>query len=408
MTRRQILAMVLAILLSWCSDALAAQGQEGQSRIRVEAEIDPPGKRTISICSTPLELFGPNQRCSYEWKMNADAYDTPVKRFCDELMKNAPVVAKDGEWILSRRSRPQDALFLINCNTNRAWSQAYTSSSKATENNESVAQSLQGELNKQSARALELEKKLAIVQRQLFEESRKNGSCYRIDDRYQGNDEVTIVVSGFVLRFLKVKPRERVIAIGLAETKAKELLAEVQAQTDKPVFPHIYLAVPEALRVVQPFFLQDRLIDPLLYSHLTNGKEVNRVSYQDVSRFIAALNTRCTGRATFDLPSEEQFVAAAHHIYDPVVNGLKPCETLRNEDVRSGITELFGYVWQLTRSPCKPFSESPKMSCPEGSYVRKGGAASSTTPLECMPEYRSPAPSDVNQNVTSFRLVLVE
>jgi hypothetical protein len=199
------------------------------------------------------------------------------------------------------------------------------------------------------------------------------------------------------------------VTIGLSEAKADEFLAEAQAHSSHEIFPHILLAVPEAVREVKPFLLQDRLIDPQLYSRLTRGQDAGRVAFQEVERFIVDLNARCIGRAKFSLPTEEQFVAAAQWLYDPVANGLKPCESVRVQDRQFEVTELLGQSWQLTRSPCKPFSVPPRTTCPDfPSYIRKGGAASSTDQLECIPEYRSPAPVDVNQKETSFRLVLAE
>jgi hypothetical protein len=451
MTDRKILSLIFVVLLFGWAGGSAAESQRGKKRITVKAEIDPSGKREVSLCCTPLEQFGSNQSCAYEWKgpTKVDAYDASIKTLCDALRKEAPIVAHNGEWMLSRKTQSHQPLFLINCNSSLAWPQAPPASppvdpkpqapsanpspaSSSTNPKASAADSkekdsgqrlknlekafllqekalqiLEDELKKREAADREHDKKIETLQKAV-EEDKKNNSCARLEDRHQGNDEVMIAVAGSVLRFLKVKPRESAVPIGLSEAKAGEFLAEAQAQDDKPIFPHVYLAVPEALREVEPFFLQDRLIDPFLYSRLTGDKDAKRVSYQDVTRFIADLNARCSGRAKFALPTEEQFVAAAQRIYDPVANGLKPCETLRKEDLRSSITELFGSAWQLTSSPCRPFGDPPKMSCPDDSYVRKGGAPSSTNPLECMPEYRSPAPADVNQKETSFRLALVE
>ena len=437
------LYLTLAVLL-FCGGRLTAESPKSQKRLKISAEIEASGQRRIILCCTPSEQFGAKQGCAYEWKgsANVDAQDVSVKTLCETVKKEAAVVSQNGEWYLSRKFQPHQPLFLINCNTSLAWPQEppasspptaappasgkdpspsppdpQASSGKAEEKVSKRLREVEEALSQQEKALLELEKKLdkriEALQKELFdkvralEEGQKN-SCFRVDGQYQGQDEVTVAVAGSVLRFLKVKPRETPVPIGLSEAKAGEFLAEAQAQESRPIFPHVYLAVPEAFREVQPFFLQDRLIDPQLYSRLSGGKDAGRVSHQDATRFIAALNSRCTGRARFTLPSEEQLVAAAHRIYDPVANGLKPCEALRKEDLRSGITELFGHSWQLTRSPCQPFGEALKESCPESSYVRKGGATSSTNPLECLPEYRSPAPNDVSQQETSFRLALVE
>jgi hypothetical protein len=455
MTNRKVLSLVFVVLLLGWAAGLVAEIKKGQPSIKISTEIDSAGKRRVSICCTPKEQYGSNQSCAYEWNGPAkvDSYQTSVRLLCDALKKEAPVVAQNGEWILSRRTKSQQPLFLINCNTSLAWPEEPPSSSPLPTDSQSPATSasvppsssssdpqasstdskekglgqrlkslekafllqekalqvLEDEFKRRGAADRERDKAIESLQKELraLEEEQKN-SCIRLEDRHQGNDEVMISVAGSVLRFLKVKPQESAVPIGLSEAKASEFLAEAQAQDDKPIFPHVYLAVPEAFREVEPFFLQDRLIDPFLYTRLTGNKDAKRVSYQDVTRFIADLNARCSGRARFALPTEEQFVAAAQRVYDPVADGLRPCETLRKEDLRSSITELFGHAWQLTGSPCRPFGDPPKMSCPDDSYVRKGGAPSSTNPLECMPEYRSPAPSDVNQKETSFRLALVE
>lgn len=440
--------------------------QEGQKVIQLPTDKDPAGSTMVALCCTPSDLFRENetvQNCTHQWtRKGASDLSMRVENLCDELKAEATVVALDSVWYVSRKSEPGKALFRIDCKTERAWrigiapSPAPTAAAqspapppaqapqvasspppadtgkdrqaKATEKVNSRIKDLEKTLAEQKRameelkKALEargvadrkIEKRLDTLETDLIEKLRtleeaQKSSCYRTDDRYQGQEEVTIAVAGSVLRFLRVKPRASPVPIGLSEARAGELLAQAQVQSSKKIFPHIYLAVPEAQREVGPFFLQDRLIDAGLYSRLTDGKDAARVSYQDVSRFIAELNSRCSGRANFALPTEEQFVAAAHRFYDPAANGLKPCEELRKEDLRSGLTELFGHAWQLTRSLCQPFSDPPRTSCPDGSaYIRKGGAASSTNPLECLPEYRSPSPFDVHQQETSFRLALAD
>jgi hypothetical protein len=444
--------------------ALEPTAAKGRKVITVAPEPDPAGGgTTVALCFTPSSQFTSRVLCAQvlTYPMTGNPRDNKfslqVKLVCEDLKREAHVVASADEWYVSQRGRPDQPLFMINCNSKLAWpadpalfpvslasgsdappqppdpqSSAHsggedrqtrieTLSSRLSDLEESLKQQkrtvqrLQEEiLNLRSAGDHSFEKKLDALRKETLdkllalEEAQKN-SCYRIDDQYKGQDEVMIAVAGGVLRFVKVKPRTSTVAIGLPEARADELLAEAQAQSSREIFPHILLAVPEAVREVKPFFLQDRLIDPQVYSRLTHGKDARRVAYQDVERFIAELNAQCSGRAKFALPTEEQFVAAAQWLYDPVANGLKPCEAAREQDRRFDVTELLGHAWQLTRSLCVPFSGPSRATCPDGtSYIRKGGAASSTNRLECMPEYRSPAPFDVHQKETSFRLALVD
>lgn len=441
-----------------CVCTLGHAAEKGRSSFKVPTEPAQGGGSVATVCCTPRERFASEEVCAHVLStepVKADKAALQVKQVCDNLKQTATVGWKD-EWIISNKSRPAEPLFLINCATALAWpwpieapsapsqqpslspspvseqSQVDDTKTKAVQGEMrkvkdrldhledafkdqlKTAQKLQDEIKKQSAADRDFQKQLEGLKAEILEKVRtleevQKNSCYRIDDRYQGKDEVTIAVAGGVLRFLKIQPQNSAIPIGLAEAKADELQARAQAQSTKPLVPQIYLAVPEAIREVQPFFLQDRLIDPQLYSRLTNGKDAYRVAHQDVTRFITELNARCAGRAEFVLPSEEQFVAAARQLYGPISNELTSCEALRKEDGRPDITELLGYAWQLTRSLCQPFGERFRIaSCPDNSFIRKGGAASSTNPLECLPEYRSPAPPDVAQKETSFRLALKE
>jgi len=95
-------------------------------------------------------------------------------------------------------------------------------------------------------------------------------------------------------------------------------------------------------------------------------------------------------------------------VYDPVVNGLKPCAALRRSGDTLQIADLFGHLWQLTGSSCKPFGRGSDSSCPDEGFVRKGGTAGSRNPLECMPEYRSAIPGDLELKDTALRLVLLD
>lgn len=430
----KVLALVLVLLLG----AVAVIAQEGEHRIVIPTESS-GGSKDAVVCCTPVD-FKPGEICAQvrRYQAQGESASLLVADLCDDLRKD---VAR--EWLVSAAAQPGEVLYRIDCEAERAWrpggTQPTASASPSTVNKNPPAsappasggkgkpaapekansnlkelektiseqkkliQSLRQDLDKLGVADKELEKKLKAL-----EEAQKK-SCIRIEDNFKGREEVMIAVGGSILRFLHVRPQSDKIPIGLSEAKAGEFLAEAQAESNTKIFPHIYLAVPEAVREVRPFFLQDRLIDGDMYRRLTGGKDAGRVSYEDVSRFIEDLNTRCEGRAKFALPTEEQFVAVAHESYQPLVVGLKPCELLRHEDRLFPFAELLGHSWQLTSSRCQPFSDPPKMTCADNrSYIRKGGASSSANPLECMPEFRSSAPFDVQQKETSFRLALAD
>jgi hypothetical protein len=451
--------LVLAqIFILWAA-ALPAQTQaKPLSEIKIPIAEDASGKPVATLCCTPHEQFKKEDACSHVLVLPAGknqaaggSLSVAVRLVCKSLKESATVIASKGEWLVFPKGGPENQLFVVNCNSLQAFKMTDTwqpatppgkiqiSASnppsdpkpvdppadpagdkgkpappdKANSNlkelektineQKKIIQSLRQDLDKLGVADQELEKKLKDL-----EEAQKK-SCIRIEDSFKGREEVMIAVGGSILRFLHVRPQSDKIPIGLSEAKAGEFLAEAQAESNTKIFPHIYLAVPEAVREVRPFFLQDRLIDGDMYARLTGEKNADRVSYEDVSRFIEDLNIRCEGRAKFALPTEEQFVAVAHEIYQPLVVGLKPCELLRREDKQFPFAELLGHSWQLTRTLCQPFSDPPKMTCADDrSYIRKGGAASSANPLECMPEFRSSAPFDVQQKETSFRLALAD
>lgn len=449
--------VLVQIFILWAA-TLSAQAQaKPLSEIKIPIAPDASGKPVATLCCTPYEQFKKEDACAHVLVLPAgknqaagDSLSVAVRLLCKSLKESATVIAPKGEWLVFPKGGPENQLFVVNCNSSQAFkivdsSQPVPSSEpiqsalsnppaqkpadppattgggkgkpappdkassnlkeleKTIDEQKKLIQSLRQDLDKLGVADQELEKKLKALQ-----EAQKN-SCIRIEDSFKGREEVMIAVGGSILRFLHVRPQSDKIPIGLSEAKAGEFLAEAQAESSTKIFPHIYLAVPEAVREVRPFFLQDRLIDGDMYSRLTGGKNADRVSYEDVSRFIEDLNTRCEGRAKFALPTEEQFVAVAHEIYQPLAVGLKPCELLRREDKLFPFAELLGHSWQLTRSLCQPFSDPPKMTCADNrSYIRKGGAASSANSLECMPEFRSSAPFDVQQKETSFRLALAD
>jgi hypothetical protein len=247
-----------------------------------------------------------------------------------------------------------------------------------------------------------------LSRRQRATEGASAESCTRSEGTYAGRREILVAVGGVALRFLEIEPPAEPIAIGLSEERARELLREVQGHSEAPILPWIFRSVPAVSARVPPFFLQDRLIDPRLFARFTGGARADEVSFDQARRFIAELNARCSGRARFELPSEAQFVAAARLVYDPLAHGLAPCSAVRKAGSAVELTQLLGHTWQLTRSFCVPLGADHPIDCEADFHVRKGGAETSTDPLECMPEYRSAAPPDVAQKETSFRLVLVD
>lgn len=451
--------VLVQIFILWAA-ALSAQTQaKPLSEIKIPIAADASGKPVATLCCTPHEQFKKEDACAHVLVLPAGknqaaggSLAVAVRLVCKSLKESATVIASKGEWLVFPKGGPENELFVVNCNSLQAFKMTDTSQpatppgkiqisasnppsdpkpvdppadpggdkgkpaasdnrvngrlkdlEKVVDEQKKLVEDLRQEVKALGAADQELEKKLKALQ-----EAQKN-SCIRIEDSFKGREEVMIAVGGSILRFLHVRPQSDKISIGLSEAKAGEFLAEAQAESKTKIFPHIYLAVPEAVREVRPFFLQDRLIDGDMYARLTGEKNADRVSYEDVSRFIEDLNTRCEGRAKFALPTEEQFVAVAHEIYQPLVVGLKLCELLRHEDKLFPFAELLGHSWQLTRTLCQPFSDPPKMTCADDrSYIRKGGAASSANPLECMPEFRSSAPFDVQQKETSFRLALAD
>lgn len=237
----------------------------------------------------------------------------------------------------------------------------------------------------------------------------RRASCFRVAGKHGSRDEVMVAVEGSVLRFLRI-PAPPSVAIGLSEEAADELHKNVQSGSPDPVVPRIFLSVGDVTREVGDFYIQDRLIPNDLYARITEGKSSQRVSYNEARGFIDKVNRICSGRAQFDLPTEEQFLTTARMLYDPVNNGLKPCASLTDFGNQIQVHGLLGNLWQLTKSPCQSFpgQDPAGASCPQDSYIRKGGTAGSENPLECVPEYRSGSAAEVSQKDTTFRLVLIE
>lgn len=231
--------------------------------------------------------------------------------------------------------------------------------------------------------------------------------CRRWDTLLEGDREVTVLVANEILRFVEVAPPDRVIHLGISEEQAAQWFRQVQGESTEAIVPRLSRSIGTLRREVPPFLLADRLVPSRLYSELTRGRPSDRVSPRDADAFLRALNERCRGVVAFRLPSEEQWLAAAREIYDPG-QGVRSCASLRAAERKAHIRQLFGYRWQLTSSPCEPFTRDAADPCDPTERVRKGGTASSSHSLECLPEYRSTVPLDIASSETSIRLALIE
>lgn len=232
--------------------------------------------------------------------------------------------------------------------------------------------------------------------------------CQRFDTKIDERRETVVLVGGRLLRFVEIAPPGGEVELGLTEERTTEWFRKVQNTIPEPMLPKLFLSVGEVHRTVAPFLIQDRLIDPPLYSELTGGKDPTRISLKEAYAFLRELNSRCKNAVQFTLPTEEQWLAAAREAYNPEMEGLRSCEDLRKAGKTQLVQQLFGRSWQLTLSPCVPFARDEGGSCDESSLIRKGGTASSPHALECLPEYRSAIPADVSAPESSFRLVLLE
>lgn len=433
------------LLLLGTSGLLLAQ--EGTKRIRLNgAEVVSSADRETARLCFHAEAGNPKEAslCNFIEEFEDDRLDgevaIDVSEICETIHARATLTGH--VWYVAPEKEPAELLYRIDCREGRAYEFIQGSEASQAPPTGTPQPAVQVVRSGQDAPApgldpVAISRRLERIEERLYAiegpsglagviqgqrelggkiddlgrglaERAESSRCLRSDGTYGTRREVMVSVGGTVLRFLEIPGPAEPVAVGLAEEKAKELLREAQQGVEDPIYPHLFLAVPAVTRAVTAFFLQDRLIDPGLYTRLTGGGDARRVAHRDARRFIDQLNSACDGIARLALPTEEQLVTAAHLLYNPVQNGLKPCPAVADAGPEIGLADLLGHAWHLTSSPCEPFGDGMAPSCDQGSFIRKGGAASSENPLECLPEYRSTAPENVPQQETSFRLVLVE
>ncbi len=436
-------------LVASATSALAGQGEPHWS-LPLHLVGESPNKTpAFLLCLTPRELWPPADKCQTSgWFFVEEnpPNEVPVwaSAICDFAVRYGTQTSSDRQWIVSYKGQRAEPLFRVDCQQNLAFEVVDVTSKKVDvvdASSPTLVGSTGPDLTQIDERLMAIDQRLATLStletlarahttleqkiddlRQDFlqqsnlekthrkskrEQKAEKMSCLRRDGSFGGRPEVMVSVDGTVLRFLEVRPSTGSVVIGLSEDQATEMMQQVQNATQEAILPRIFLSVPAETRDVREFYLQDRLIDDELYHRVTDG-DAHRVSYREARSFVEDLNRACSGIARFALPTEAQFVVAAQMLYNPVVNGLKPCSALTRIGADLQLTELLGNFWQLTKSKCQAFAEDSVASCPERSYIRKGGTADSTNSLECVPEYRSAAPESVLQKDTSFRLVLAE
>ncbi len=249
------------------------------------------------------------------------------------------------------------------------------------------------------------------AQRRLEISESRPSVCQRSDHTYEGAPEVLVSIHDTMLRFIRIEPRGEEVVIGYEEEQARAFYDQARQDTTQSIQPWIFRSVPAVSRRIEPFFIQERLIEPELYSTILEDGDARRVSFKDVELFISRLNELCMGQARFALPSEEEFVEVAKQFYLPAERGMRTCKAMQWAGFLSktvSVSRMLGHYWQLTRSPCEPFADSADVRCEPETYVKKGGSHASQSALECLPEYRAEASYDVAQVNTTFRLVLVE
>ncbi|MCK5523223.1 MAG: hypothetical protein KAI83_08835 [Thiomargarita sp.] len=228
-----------------------------------------------------------------------------------------------------------------------------------------------------------------------------------------GDNRITVIIKNYTLRFVKVKSTYRMgmkkgIRITLTEQEANAFHQEAMKSLPKnyqPIYPNIFKAVSknERLKHVAQFWVQEKTINPQLYKDIIVGGSADSISYDDAMNVIDTLNSWCQGEAQFQLPDEKQFVSLARMAYNPIEEGLQPCETLKEKVALNHIKQLFGYKWQLTNSYC---SSLDNVVCDnKQSRIKKGGSSESRYAAECMPEYRAESMPDLREQNTTFRLI---
>jgi hypothetical protein len=199
---------------------------------------------------------------------------------------------------------------------------------------------------------------------------------------------------------------------------AQQMWQQKKLSSSSPLLPWIWRAVsknPE-YREIKPFWIQQESMSSSekLYHAIFPDGSADSVSDDDATVVIKQLNQWCKEKASFELPTEEQFVYLARKLYNPVKTGqLISCQDFRDEksDIFKKVTDfnvnkLLGEQWQLTKSECRPFDPDSDVTCDERTYVKKGGTHNSRDATECTPEYRAESTPDIRVSNTTFRLVL--
>ncbi len=374
----------------------------------------------IVLCLSTVEAFANDEPCEKEVPVTVGEMTREYSFGLGLLCGAASSVSKDSvtaAWVVSSVELPRRALYRIDCEKRlavktdsftgvpRLWKGGRTSTEQTTP-------LVPLDLGSKLARRLEeLARGQAQIRRdvdrlqQQLDGLGSQSACSRFESESLGQREVVIAVAGSFLRFVEIEPTQPV-SVGLSQSEASRLYHQAQEQSVHPLMPWIFRSVPKVERKLDSFLLQDRVIRSTMFQELGAKGLYNAVSYGSALELLRSLNLRCRNVAQFDLPTEEQFVAAAKKIYQPSVEGLQPCATLLDRGAQLHLYQLLGHTWQLTRSLCVPFRSDIEADCPEGSYIRKGGAMESDNPLECIPEYRGVASHDTPNYNTSLRLVL--
>jgi hypothetical protein len=255
------------------------------------------------------------------------------------------------------------------------------------------------------------------------------GNCCNLS-KHEGITEVSIKNDEgqqHTLKFVEIAAANNAkvdIAITNADAELFYLKAQQMWQDKKlshysPLLPWIWRAVSKSpvKRPILPFWIQQEpMSSQKLYQALIHKGSSDSVSDEDAKLVIKKLNQWCKGKASFELPTEEQFVYLARKLYNPVKTGqLISCQDF--SDINSEIftqvknfpvNKLLGDKWQLTKSECRPFDPDSDVTCDERTYVKKGGTHNSRDATECTPEYRAESTPDIRVPNTTFRLILIE
>ncbi len=277
--------------------------------------------------------------------------------------------------------------------------------SDLTSNDEDLARlavDLEKRLDELETKATLLEKKIAS----LDDSGNVAQACSRFGGRYSDNEESYFKIRGRFVRFVKINVPDTPVDIGLAPEIVDELLVEDQQRTEPVLSPRLMRSEPKKEVTIGTFWIQERLIDPVLYEEIMK-KSYDEVSFDDATAFIEKLNYYCKGIGQFGLPSEGEFVYLGRKAYGEDKSRLRSCAELKSARA-FGVEDIFGRLWQLTASPCENFGDDSRIKCTSGTMVKKGGSHQSKSDQECLPEFRAETTPHIGEPNTSLRLVLLE